>query len=67
MNESTGSIALGQCSESTEMAQQDDIAVGFTTRQQQLLSIGRPVKIEDMARAKFGELLWLAARHGLFP
>jgi hypothetical protein len=48
-------------------AQQDDIAAGVAAREHQLLSIGRPVKIEDTAGGERGELLWLAACHRLFP
>ena len=55
------------CFLSSEIADQDDIAAGFAAREQQLLSIGRPIKIKDSARTKFGELMWPAAYHRLFP
>jgi hypothetical protein len=55
------------CFLSSKIADQDDIAAGFAARKQQLRSIGRPIKIEDSARTKFGELMWLAAYHRLFP
>ena len=53
--------------ESTETTEEDHITAGVAARQHQLLSVCRPVKIEDTTRCEFGELFGLAASYRLFP